>query len=485
MNDNICSTGVSELDSFLHGGLPRKRLYLVHGEPGAGKTTLALQFLMEGVRLQERCLYIALSETKDELTEVMNSHGWTMERIAVLDLADVRDLVAPEEQSTIFHPSEVDLQATTKVILKEVQRLKPQRIVLDSLTEMRLLSESPLRFRRQMLALKQLFAGIGCTSLVLDEMKGAAPDVQVESIAHGVIRLDALPDSYGKTRRQLRVTKMRGIDFRQGSHDYVIAKGGLNLFPRLVAAEHHRDYNRELIATGMADLDRLLGGGLQRGTSTLVAGPAGAGKTTLCFQLASALAQQGRRVVGYIFDENVDVLLARGGTLGHAIQEYHGSGRLRLEQIDPAEISPGEFAARIRRAVEKDGATVIILDSLNGYLKAMPDEDHLALQLHELRTYLGQQGIITLLVLSQSGGVGHVTSPVDVSYLADGVIVLRFYETSGEIKKAISMLKKRTGAHDTTIRDFQIDSDGIKIGPPLSHIQGVLTDTPTQPSESP
>jgi circadian clock protein KaiC len=478
MAEKICSTGLTELDAFLNGGLPRKRLYVVQGEPGAGKTTLALQFLMDGVRAQERCLYIALSETKEELTQVVDSHGWALDTIALLDLADVQHLVAPEEQSTVFHASEVELQATTQVILKEVERIKPHRIVLDSLTEMRLLSESPLRFRRQMLALKQLFAGIGCTTLLLDDMKGAPADVQIESIAHGVIRLDVLPDSYGKTRRQLRVTKMRGINFRQGSHDYVIATGGLVLFPRLVAAEHRRDYNRDVITTGMADLDRLLGGGLQPGTSTLVAGPAGAGKTTLCFQLASALAQQGRKVVGYVFDENLDVLLERGGTLGRAIRQQHQAGHLRLQQIDPAEISPGEFATRIRQAVEQDDVRVIVLDSLNGYLKAMPDEDHLALQLHELRTYLGQQGVITLLILSQPGGVGAVTSPVDVSYLADAVIVLRFYEAAGEIKKAITMLKKRTGSHETAIREFQIDSDGIKLGQSLRHIQGVLTGTP-------
>jgi len=478
MDEKICSTGLTELDAFLKGGLPRKRLYVVQGEPGAGKTTLALQFLMEGLRALERCLYIALSETKDELTQVVDSHGWALGAIAVLDLADVQHLVAPDEQSTVFHASEVELQATTQVILKEVERIKPHRIVLDSLTEMRLLSESPLRFRRQMLALKQLFAGIGCTTLLLDDVKGAASDVQIESIAHGVIRLDVLPDSYGKTRRQLRVTKMRGINFRQGSHDYIIGTGGLVLFPRLVAAEHRRDYNRDVITTGIADLDRLLGGGVQPGTSTLVAGPAGAGKTTLCFQLASALAQQGRKVVGYVFDENLDVLLERGGTLGRAIRQQHQSGHLRLEQIDPAEISPGEFATRIRRAVEKDDARVIVLDSLNGYLKAMPDEDHLALQLHELRTYLGQQGVITLLILSQSGGVGEVISPVDVSYLADGIIVLRFYEAACEIRKAITMLKKRTGPHETTIRDFQIDTDGVKLGQPLRHIQGVLTGTP-------
>lgn len=478
MDEKICSTGLSELDAFLKGGLPRRRLYLVQGEPGAGKTTLALQFLLNGVRTQERCLYIALSETKDELTQVVTSHGWALDTIALLDLADVQHLVAPEEQSTVFHASEVELQATTQVILKEVERIKPHRIVLDSLTEMRLLSESPLRFRRQMLALKQLFAGIGCTTLLLDDVKAAASEAQIESIAHGVIRLDVLPDSYGKTRRQLRITKMRGINFRQGSHDYVIATGGLVLFPRLVAAEHRRDYNRDVITTGTVELDRLLGGGLQPGTSTLVAGPAGAGKTTLCFQLASALAQQGRKVVGYVFDENLDVLLERDGTLGRAIQEQTQSGQLRLQQIDPAEISPGEFATRIRWAVEKDDARVIVLDSLNGYLKAMPDEDHLALQLHELRTYLGQQGIITLLILSQSGGVGTVTSPVDVSYLADGIIALRFYEAAGEIRKAITMLKKRTGPHETAIRDFQIDTDGIKLGQALCHIQGVLSDTP-------
>jgi len=475
MDDEKCSTGLGELDEFLRGGLPRKRLYLVQGEPGGGKTTLALQFLLEGVRTQERCLYVTLSETKDELLQVIESHAWALGSIAVLDLADVEHLVAPEEQSTVFVPSEVELHETTQVILKEVERIKPQRIVVDSLTEMRLMSETPLRFRRQMLALKKVFARMGSTTLLLDDMNGAPTDVQLDSIAHGVIRLSILPVGYGKTRRQLMVTKMRGVDFRQGHHDYVILRGGLKIFPRLVAAEHGEDYSREIVATGIADVDQMLGGGLHPGTSTLISGPAGAGKTTLCFQLASALAQQGRRATAYVFDENKEVLLEREGALGRTIQELTRTGHLRIEQVNPAELSPGELTTRIRHAVERGQASTVIIDSLNGYLKAMPNEEYLALQLHELLAYLGQQGVISLLILSQSGGVGNLESPVDVSYLADGVILLRFYEHDGEIKKAISVLKKRTGPHQAEIRDFQVDTDGIRLGKPLRHIQGVLT----------
>lgn len=475
MDAEKCSTGLGELDEFLRGGLPRKRLYLVQGEPGAGKTTLALQFLLEGVRVQERCLYVALSETKDELLQVMESHAWALGSIAVLDLADVEHLVASDEQSTVFVPSGVELHETTQVILKEVERIKPQRLVVDSLTEMRLLSETPLRFRRQMLALKKVFARMGSTTLLLDDMTGAPADVQLDSIAHGVIRLSVLPVGYGKTRRQLMVTKMRGIDFRQGHHDYVIARGGVKMFPRLVAAEHGGDYSREIVATGIADVDRLLGGGLHPGTSTLISGPSGAGKTTLCFQLASVLAQQGRRAIAYVFDENKELLLEREGALGRTIQELTRTGHLRIEQVNPAEISPGELTTHIRQAVEQGQASIVIIDSLNGYLKAMPNEEYLALQLHELLTYLGQQGVISLLILSQTGSVGNLESPIDVSYLADGVIMLRFYELDGEIKKAISVLKKRTGPHQAAIRDFHIDTDGIRLGEPLRHIQGVLT----------
>ena len=476
--DTICSTGIAELDILVKGGLHRSRLYLVQGVPGAGKTTLALQFLLKGDALKERCLYIALSETKDELVQVLNSHGWSLGEIRLLQLSDVQQLVAPDEQSTVFYPSEVELNETTQVILKEVERMKPHRVVLDSLTEMRLLSETPLRYRRQMLAIKQFLAAINCTTLLLDDTGGDPSNIQIESIAHGVIRLETLPPSYGKSRRQLRVAKLRGVEFREGNHDYVIKKGGLVIFPRLVASEHRREYTRELLASGNADLDRILGGGLHSGTSTLVSGPAGAGKTTLSFQLAVAAAQQGHRAVAYVFDENREVLLERDGALGRAIREHVGSGQLRIEQIDPAEISPGELTCRIREAVEEAQARVVVLDSLNGYLKAMPDEKYLALQLHELRTYLGQQGVISLLILSQSGSVGAVTSPIDVSYLADGVIMLRFFETYGEIKKAISVLKKRTGAHQDAIREFNVTGDGIAIGPHLKQLRGVLLGMP-------
>ena len=476
--NDVCGTGIGELDRILGGGLPRGRLYLVQGTPGAGKTTLALQFLLEGVRAGEPGLYITLSESQDELEDVMQSHGWTITDIAIFELSAVPQFLAPEDQNTVFRPSEVEFSELMQTILKEVERRRPSRVVVDSLTEMRLLSETPLRFRQHILSLKQFFASKKSTTLLLDDQDAESADLAIESIAHGIIKLETLPPSYGKTRRRLGVAKLRGVAYGEGHHDYVIKRGGLVVFPRLIANEHRREFSREAISSGIEAFDTMLGGGLRPGTSTLVMGPAGSGKTTLCLSCAVAVAGQGHRVHAYIFDQDRHAVLHREGGLGRAIREHVAAGLVRIEQINPAEFSPGELTCRIRDAVENQQTRFIILDSLNGYLKAMPDEEYLALQLHELQTYLAQQGIVSLWVLSQSGPVESVTSPVDISYLADAIVLLRYFEAGGDIRKAISVLKVRTGAHEVGIRELAVGSEGIGIGLPLKQYHGILMGIP-------
>jgi circadian clock protein KaiC len=476
--NDVCGTGIADLDRILGGGLPRGRLYLVHGTPGAGKTTLALQFLLAGVRAGETGLYITLSESQEELEDVMQSHGWTITDIAIFELSAVPQFLAPEDQNTVFRPSEVEFSEIMQTILNEVDRRKPTRVVVDSLTEMRLLSETPLRFRQHILGLKQFFASKRSTTLLLDDQGAESGDLAIESIAHGIFKLETLRPSYGTTRRRFSVTKLRGVAFGEGHHDYVIKRGGLVVFPRLIAKEHRREFSREPMPSGMEAFDTMLGGGLRPGTSTLVMGPAGSGKTTLCLSYAAAAAGQGHRVHAYIFDQDRDAILHREGSLGRVIREHVKVGRVRIEQINPAEFSPGELTCRIRDAVENHETRVIILDSLNGYLKAMPDEDYLTLQLHELLTYLAQQGIISLLVLSQSGPVGSVISPVDLSYLADAVVLLRYFEAGGDIRKAISVLKVRTGGHEVGIRELRTGPEGIQIGLPLKQYHGILMGIP-------
>jgi circadian clock protein KaiC len=476
----VCSTGVEGLDHVLGGGLPRNRLYLIEGDPGVGKTTLAMQFLLEGVRQNEKVLYITLSETKEELSAIANSHGWSLHGIEVLELSALEEQLAAEGQNTLFHPSEVELHETTNVMLKEVERVKPVRIVFDSLAEVRLLTQSPLRYRRQMLALKQFFAGRQCTVLLLDDHASETAGLQVKTIAHGVIFLDQLSPIYGGDRRQLRIIKLRGVAYKTGRHDFAICTGGIQVYPRLIAAEHHRPFTPEWLSTGVQELDTLLGGGLDRGTSTLLMGPAGAGKTTMAIQFAIASCNRGERVASYIFDENRSLLIQRrGGGLRETIQKHSEAGRFNVQQINPAEMSPGEMSQNVRNAVERDHVQMVILDSLNGYLQAMPEENFMVLQLHELLTYLGQQGVITILVLAQQGLVGHMQAPADLTYLADTVILLRFFESAGQVKQAVSIVKKRTGPHERTIREFKIVPEGVRVGQPLCDFHGVLTGVPT------
>ena len=470
------STGIAGLDDILSGGFAPNRLYLIEGVPGSGKTTLALQFLIDGARLGEPVLYVTLSETEEELREVATSHGWNLEGIAIRELIPSEENLQPDEQYTMFHPSEIELNETTKTILADVERVKPLRVVFDSLSELRLLAGNPLRYRRQILALKQFFAGRRCTVLLLDDMTGTSHDLQVQSIAHGVIRLEQLYPEYGSERRRLMVLKYRGTHFRGGFHDYTVKRGGLEVYPRLVAGEHRPKTFEERLGTGVAELDSLLGGGIERGTSTLIIGAAGTGKSSMAAQLVAAAAKRGQRSAMFVFDEGTNTLLSRTSAMGINLRKYLKSGLVTIQQVDPAELSPGEFIHAIRQSVEKSNVSLVVIDSLNGYMNAMPAERFLVIQLHELLTYLGQQNVATILISAHQGLIGsNMTSPVDASYLADSVVLMRYYETKGEVRQAVSVLKKRGGAHERSIRDFKLGKGGIKLGPPLHEFRGILT----------
>jgi circadian clock protein KaiC len=483
----MLGTGIEGLDDVLAGGLTPNRLYVLEGAPGAGKTTVALQFLMEGVRQGEQVLYVTLSETSQELQGVADSHGWDLGGIHVREMLPSADSLQPEEQYTMFHPSEVELSETTQRILRDAEALSPRRIVFDSLSELRLLSGGSLRYRRQILALKQFFAGRQCTVLLLDDMTPGPRDQQVQSIAHAVIRLEQSHSDYGAVRRRLVVVKYRGKDFRGGFHDYRIVRGGLRVFPRLVASEHVNDVAQEKMGSDIEALDVLMGGGIERGTSTLFVGAPGTGKSTVAVQFALAAARRGEHSAVFIFDEGIHTLRTRCAGMGMDIDAQVDSGRITLRQVDPGEMSPGELVHLIRVEVEQHDAKVIIIDSLNGYLNAMPDERFLIVQLHELLTYLGQAGVATLLVGAHHGMIGaNMQAPVDASYLADAIVLLRYFEAEGEVRQAISVLKKRGGHHERSIRAFSMDADGVHVGPQLRNFRGILTGVPVpaEPGES-
>ncbi len=476
---NLAKTGIPGLDSVLSGGLTRSRLYLLEGLAGSGKTTLALQFLMEGARRGEPVLYVTLSETEEELHSVAASHGWSLDGITIRDLGPTEENLLPDGQYTMFHPSEVELGPTMKALLDDVERIRPRRAAFDSLSELRLLAGNSLRFRRQILALKQFLSGRDCTLLLLDDMLSDANDHQVQSIAHGVIRMEQLSPEYGAERRRLRVVKYRGVQYRGGFHDFAIRRGGLQVFSRLVAAEHREVSRQRRLVSGIAPLDALLGGGLESGTSTLIVGAAGTGKSTLASQFCAAAAERGEHAAMFIFDEGKETLLTRADGLGVPLRRELASGRVSIQQVDPAELSPGEFVDAIRRSVEVDHAAVVVIDSLNGYLHAMPGERFLAIQLHELLMYLNQQGVATLLIGAHHGMIGmNMATPVDASYLADAVILLRYFETRGEVRQAISVVKKRGSEHERTIREFTLSKGRINIGEPLREFRGVLTGVP-------
>lgn len=473
------STGITGLDNVLCGGLDPERLYLIEGEPGTGKTTIALQYLLEGARQGEVGLYVTLSESERELRLVARRHGWSIDQLSVFELVPPEASLDPDRELTLFHPSELELSETSKLIFDRVNEIKPQRVVFDSLSEMRLLAQNSLRYRRQILALKHFFAGRKCTVLLLDDFSSDEGDLQLHSIAHGVIVLQQMALDYGGERRRLRVKKMRGIKFRGGYHDFVIETGGVKVFPRLVAAEHHKPFAGEPTPSGSSELDALLGGGLERGTSALLVGGAGVGKSSIAVTYAVSAARRGERVAMYAFDEGLGTLFARAAALGVPLQEYVDKELITIQQIDPAEMAPGQFAQLVRDSVEKNNVRVILIDSLNGYLNAMPDERFLVLQMHELLSYLNQLGVLTLIVLAQHGLVGHMQTPIDLSYLSDAVIMLRYFEASGRVRRAISVVKKRSGIHENTIREFQLTSQGLKLGPPLTEFSGILSGTPT------
>ncbi|MDQ6880830.1 MAG: AAA family ATPase [Pseudomonadota bacterium] len=468
------STGIPGLDHILGGGLPANHLFLVEGTPGAGKTTLGLQFLRRGVERGEAGLYITLSETAAELKTVAASHGWSLDGLEVFELVTEQGL-SPESEQSILHPSEIELGETTRSVMAVVDRVQARRVVFDSLSEMRLLAQNPLRYRRQVLALKNFFATRDCTVLLLDDRSADSGDLQLHSIAHGVISLEQVVDQYGPERRNLRVIKMRGIRFRGGDHDFNLDTGGLDVFPRLVAAEHRKDFVAELVSTGSPELDKLLGGGFARGSNMLFSGPSGVGKTTTAVACVLAALQRGEAVAYYLFDEGLGTLLQRSKALGLDIENYRDNGQLEMKTLDPAEISPGEFVNIVRGAVEVGGVCTVVIDSLNAYLQAMSGDKHLLLQMHELLTYLNQRAVVTILILAQHGVLGDVRSDVDLSYLSDGILLFRFFEARGSLLKAVSVVKSRTTDHEATIREFRLGPRGVQVGEALTDFEGVLS----------
>jgi circadian clock protein KaiC len=482
VNSERVSTGVGGLDDILGGGLPKSRLYLVQGQPGVGKTTLALQFLLEGVKAGEKVLYITLSETEEEVNEVATSHGWSLRGIDLFDLSAMEEALDPEYDNTVFHPSEVELGETTKTLLSIVDRVQPTRAVFDSLSEMRLLARDPLRYRRQILSLKHYFAGKNCTVLLLDDLTSDPRDLQLQSIAHGVILIEQIPIIYGVDRRRVRIQKLRGSSFRSGYHDAGIETGGLRIYPRLVAAEHRHGIAEGVISSGIPSLDELMGGGLDRGVSTLLLGPAGSGKSTISIQYAMSAAQRGESALIYSFEESPRTLYKRSLAMGMDLKKYVDEGFIRIQHIDPAELTPGQFVHTVRKDVTRGNVSIVVIDSLNGYLNAMPEEKFLVLQLHELLSFLGQMGITTLIVVAQHGMLGAaMATPVDVSYLADTVLLFRFYEFEGNIRRAISVVKRRGGEHDSAIRELRfMGKEGIFVGDALHNLRGVLTGVPVR-----
>lgn len=474
-------TGTVGLDDILNGGLPKGHLYLLEGDPGTGKTTLALQFLLAGIARGEKGMYVTLSESKRELEQVASSHGWSTDAISIYEMVPPDEDLSSEAQYTVFHPSEVELADTITAIVKQVEAVDPARIVFDSLSEFRMLARDPLKYRRQILALKRHFEGLSCTVLLLDDRTAetSTSDLQLQSIAHGVIKLQSLERDFGIKRRRLEVYKLRGSQFREGYHDYAIKTGGISVYPRLIAAEHTPGFERKKVPSGLAELDDLFGGGLDTGTSNLLMGPSGCGKSTIALRYAVSSAMRGEKAIIFTFDESLATLIERAKGLGMDVQEHLTSGALEIEQIDPAELSPGEFVTRMRRLVDEQNLRMVIIDSLNGFLNAMPHEQFLAMQLHELLAYLGQQGIATILTMAQHGFMGVTNSPIDVSYLADTVLLFRYFERAGAIRQALSVVKKRSGPHERTIRELIFGEGAIRVGLPLKEFEGVITGNPT------
>jgi circadian clock protein KaiC len=475
----LASTGVAGLDEILAGGWPRNRLFLLEGEPGVGKTTFGLEFTRAGVRSGERVLYVSLAETEDELESAARSHGWSLDGISILPLTAADP---PAEDNTLFYPAEVELAETTQKLLDAVERVQPDRVVVDSLSEFRLLSQSGARYRRQIIALKEFFVGRNCTVLFLNDTD---PELLLRSIAHGVLVLEQMSPLYGPERRRLRVVKLRGVKFRGGFHDFRIETGRISVFPRIATGDGWQDVSREPLPSGVPELDTLLGGGVDRGETTLILGPAGTGKSVIASQYAVAACQRGERVVLFVFEESLGTLFARCEGLGLPLRRLAEEGALHVQHVNPAELSPGEFAHLIRQAVEEENARLIVVDSLNGYYQSMPEEHFLPVQLHELFSYLREKDVAVIVTLAQHGMVGDLQVPLDVSYLADTVILLRYFENRGVIRKAISVVKKRSGQHEPTLRELAMGAAGVHIGPPLQEFRGILSGSPIYEGSTP
>jgi circadian clock protein KaiC len=475
MKETRVRIGIPGLDDILNGGLPATHLYLMEGDPGTGKTTIALRFLQEGIKEGETALYVTLSESKQELLAVAESHGWSLDGIDIFELLPEENSLKEDHQYTVFHPAEVELADTTRAILDRVEGCSARRVVIDSLSELRMLAQEPIRYRRQLLALKQYFSGKNCTVLLLDDRTTTDRDLQLHSVVHGVISLENLPREYGIKRRRMQIIKLRGSAFREGYHDYSIKRGGVAIYPRLIAAEHKPRFPDEVVTSQIHELDMLFGGGIHRGTSTLIYGPAGSGKSTISAKYAIEAAQRGEAASVYLFDEGIHTFLARLARLGMDPETPIRSGLLQVEQIDPAEMSPGEFVSRVCEDVARRNCRLLVIDSLNGFMNSMPAEQYLPMQLHELISYLNQQGVVTMLVFAQHGLISNqLISAVDISYLADAVLLLRYFETQGQVKLAISVVKNRSGAHERTVRVLSLD-EKINIGNPVSAFRDVLS----------
>ena len=477
--------GIEGLDDITLGGLARGRLFLLEGSPGTGKTTIATQFLNAGAQAGERALYITLSETEDEFRAGAKSHGWSLDGVDIFELVPPESLLDEQQQQSLLYSSDLELGETTKRIFESFEKVKPERVVLDSLSEIRLLAQSSLRYRRQILALKHYFARSGATVLMLDDLTSEANDRTMHSVAHGVVRLEELSPEYGPERRRLRVVKYRGQRYRGGFHDFVIETGGVRVFPRLVSAEHRQPFAREVLATESSELNALLGGGIERGSSVLVLGPAGTGKSLIALTFVEGAVRRGERAAMFVFDEELGLLIERAKGLGIDLKGMIDSEALVLEQVDAAELTPGELSERVRRCVEEHKARTVVIDSLNGYQASMPGEQALILHMHELLQYLNRRGVSTFLTVAQHGLVGDMKAPVDVTYLADTVVLLRYFEAFGRVRRAISVIKKRTGAHEDTIREYRIDGRGITVGEPLLGFQGVLRGVPELVGDEP